>query len=331
MGSGHHPPYSRAVVPGEPLLTVAVVSWNTRELLLRCLASLAPDAEAGRAQVWVIDNASEDDSAAAARAGAPWANVLDAGANLGFGRAVNLVAEQTTGPWLLAANADVALEPGALDALLAAGRSARVGCVAPRLILPSGETQHSVHPLPTVPLTLAFNVGAHRLSRRLGERLCLNGFWNPDRPRAVPWAIGACLLLRRDALEEVGGFDARQWMYAEDLDLAWRLREHGWITRYEPRARVLHESSAATAAAFGEEQMSRFLAATYAMLLRRRGAVRMWTTATINIAGAALRAIWMEPLGSVSGRWRGRSADNRRWLKSHLSGVRRASTPAGPT
>jgi GT2 family glycosyltransferase len=287
----------------ESKVAVAVVSYNTRELLLRCLDSLAPDVDAGRAAVWVVDNGSTDGSLEAARAGAPWAQAIAPGANLGFGPAVNLVAKQTRAEWLLAANADVAPRPGALEALLAVGADPSVGCVAPRLVLPSGATEHSVHPFPTVPLTLAFNLGLHRLNRSFGERMCLNGSWDAGRPRDVPWAIGACLLLRRVAFDQVGGFDERQWMYAEDVDLQWRLGRRGWCTRYVPEARVLHESSASAHAAFGEQRTGRFMAATYEMLRRRRGPARMWATAAINIAGAAVRA-------------------DRSWLRAHLDGVR---------
>jgi GT2 family glycosyltransferase len=213
-------------------VTVAVVSWNTRDLLLRCLKSFARDARYGLADVYVVDNGSGDGSAEAARKAADWATVLEPGENLGFGRAINHVAARTDSEWLLAANADVALEPGALPALIAAGGAPRVGCVAPRLLLPDGTTQHSVHPFPTLSLTLAFNLGVARLSPALGERLCLEGCWDPERPRQVPWALGACLLLRRQAFAEAGGFDEGQWMYAEDLELAWRLRDHGWVIRY---------------------------------------------------------------------------------------------------
>lgn len=315
---------------GAMRVTVAVVSWNTRSLLLRCLRSLAPEVDAGIAQVWVVDNGSTDGSSEAARAFAPWARVIDADSNLGFGRAVNQIARRTRGDWLLTANADVALEPGALEALLHSGEDRRVGCVAPRLVLPTGATQHSVHPFPTVLLTLAFNLGAHRLSARVADRLCLENHWDPERRRVVPWAIGACLLLRRAAFDAVGGFDERQWMYAEDLDLGWRLSQAGWATRFEPRARVLHESGAATATAFGDEQVSRFLAATYAMLSRRRGAARMRATAAINVAGAAGRAAWMSPLAAIAPRWRDPSAENRRWLRAHLRALRVAAASAGP-
>jgi GT2 family glycosyltransferase len=269
-----------------------------------------------------VDNGSADGSAHAVHAAAPWARVIEGQSNLGFGPAVNVVAARTSSEWLLVANADVAVEPGALDSLMTAGRDARVGCVAPQLVLPGGETQHSVHPFPTVPLTLVFNLGLHRLSSGLSDRLCLEGFWDAQRPRSIPWAIGACLLVRRRAFDEVGGFDERQWMYAEDLDLEWRLRRAGWTIRYEPQARVHHESGAATSDAFGDERSSTFMAATYAMLRRRRGPARTWVTAAINIAGAAGRVAWMTPLAWLSSGWKGARADNRAWLRAHVSAAR---------
>ena len=310
------------------MVTVAVVSFNTRALLLDCLASLAPQVETSRAEVWVVDNASADGSAAAARQAAPWATVVEAAQNLGFGAAVNLVAERTRSPWLLAANADIVLEPGALETMLAAGADARTGAVAPRLLLPGGATQHSVHPLPTLPLTLAFNLGLHHTSRRLADRLCLEGHWDSERARVVPWAIGACLLLRREAFEEVGGFDEHQWLYAEDLDLGWRLHHRGWATRYEPQARVRHIGGAATRTVFGEDSTEAKMAATYAMLSRRRGILRMWLTAAINIAGAGIRVAWTAPLALAGGHRRAAASQSRRWLRAHLHGVRRLPVTA---
>lgn len=307
-------------------VAVAVVSWNTRELLERCLESLADEVRGGRADVWVVDNGSSDGSAEAARRQAPWATVVEPASNLGFGRAVNLVARRTRGPWLMATNADIALDPGALETLLDAGEDPGVGCVAPRLTLPGGETQQSVHPLPTVPFTLAFNLGLHSLSPRLADRLCLPHPRNAHRPRDVPWAIGACLLLRRTAFEAVGGFDERQWMYGEDLDLGWRLRQAGWRTRYEPRAAVRHESGAATRQAFGNAQVQEFMAATYAMLLRRRGFARAWATAAINVAGAAARLAWMVPLKARLADGAERVDATWGWLVAHREGLRRLPT-----
>jgi GT2 family glycosyltransferase len=307
----------------EPAVTVAVVSFNTRELLVRCLASLVQDVHSGLAEVVVVDNASSDGSAEAARQAAPWAEVIEAGANLGFGAAVDLAAaRRPRTPWLVCANADVAVEPGAMATLLAAAADRGVGAVAPRLILADGRTQHSVGPLPTVSLALAFTLGLQRLIPGLGDRLCLEDYWNPGRRRAVPWAVGAWLLVRREAFDAVGGFDERQWMYAEDLDLGWRLHDAGWTTVYEPQARVHHADGAATTVAFGEQRVSRFTAATYAVILRRRGPFGAWATAAVNLMGAAARVVWMTPLAAISRRWRGPRRECLQWAAAHRRGLR---------
>jgi GT2 family glycosyltransferase len=265
-------------------VAAAVVSYQTREHLRACLASL----EAERAsEIWVVDNGSTDGSVAMVREEFGAVRLVEPGANLGYGAAVNLVAARTATPWLVAANADVAVEPGALAALLRAGsRDPRAGAVAPRLLLPDGSTEHSVHPFPGLGFTAAFALG---LTRPVAERLCLAGAWDPSRARRVPWAIGAFLLLRREAWDAVGGFDERHWLFAEDLDLGWRLRRAGWATRYEPGARVHHAGSAATGA-FGAERAERWQRATYAWLLRRRGLAVTRAIAALNVLGALGRA-----------------------------------------
>jgi N-acetylglucosaminyl-diphospho-decaprenol L-rhamnosyltransferase len=311
----------------DPPVTIAVVSWNTRELLLRCLASLRDEVQDGRARVVVIDNGSADGSAPAARDQAPWADVIALDANPGFGAAVNRVAAASRTPWLMAANADVTLRPGALPALLAAGRDARVGAVAPKLVLPNGAVQQSVGPLPSPAQAFALAIGAHRLWPAVGERLCLDGAWDPDRARDVPWAVGAVLLLRRSAFDAVGGFDERQWMYAEDLDLGWRLHDAGWVTRYAPDAVADHVSGAATAIAFGRQRRMRFMRETYRVIERRRGVGTARATAAINVLGAAARLAWMAPLAVMSGRWRPPARDVLGWLLAHRQGLRAGARP----
>lgn len=112
-----------------PPVTIAVVSWNTADLLERCLESLRREHEAGRAAVWVVDNASSDGSVARVRERHPWAALVASPDNLGFGPAVDLVAERTDSPFLVAANADTALLPGALGALLSAAAEDRKSVV----------------------------------------------------------------------------------------------------------------------------------------------------------------------------------------------------------
>lgn len=277
-------------------VALAVVSWNTRDLLAACLDSLRPEVDTGRADVWVVDNASGDGSPELVETRYPWAKLIASKENLGFGPAVNEVARRTGSDWIAPANADIRLDPGALECLLSAGvADPGAGAIAPRLVSRDGSTQHSVFPFPTVRFTLLYNLGVHRLSPRLADRWCLVGHWDPDRKRRVPWAVGALLLVRRAAWDQVGGFDEEQWMYAEDLDLGWRLRQAGWHTRFEPRAVVHHEGAAATSQVWGDDRALRWHVSTYAWLLRRRGSLVARTNALLNVGGAAARTALLTP------------------------------------
>jgi N-acetylglucosaminyl-diphospho-decaprenol L-rhamnosyltransferase len=310
----------------EPQVTIAVVSWNTRELLGRCLESMRAPVEAGLARVVVVDNVSADGSAALVRERFTWAELIEAERNLGYGAAVNAAVEGATTPWLAPANADVELRPGALEALLAAGRDhPEAGLLAPTLLLPGGSVQHSVHAFPSLELALAFNLGLGAAMPRLGDRLCLDGRWDPARAREIDWAHGAFVCVRRVAFEAIGGFDAGQWMYAEDLDLAWRLAEAGWARRFVPAARVGHEVAAATGQRFGDdERAAAHMAAAQDWLRRRRGRVGAAAYAAINALGSALRLLALVPLARVSRRrFAARRELERRYLRLHAAALRR--------
>jgi GT2 family glycosyltransferase len=260
----------------------------------------------------VVDNASTDGSADLVRSEFPWVHLDALSTNPGFGPAVNRVAARTDAAWIAPANADIAVEPGALRALVdAGGRDPGAGAVAPRLILRDGTTQHSVYRFPTVPFTAAFNAGIYRVSRRARESMLLEGMWDPARPRVVDWAIAALIVVRRAAWDAAGGFDEGQWMYAEDLDLGWRLAQAGWHTRYEPSARVQHHASAATKQAWGDERTARWQRATYEWMLRRRGVARTRAAAALNVGGALARAALFP---------RARRA-NLGWAKLHRMGL----------
>lgn len=288
-----------------PEVSVVVVSWNTRELLAGCLESMWAEVEADRAEVCVVDNASTDGSQEMVAEQYPWATLIASSENRGFGAAVNLAARRAAGKWIAPANADIRLGPGAMEHLLSAGdRDPEAGAIAPRLISPDGSTQHSVFPFPTVPFTLMYNLGLFGLSNPLGDRWCVIGRWDPERSRPVPWAVGAFLIVRREAWAATGGFDEELWMYAEDLDLGWRLREAGWQTRYEPSALVHHEGAASTSQAWGDDRALRWHRSTYAWLIRRRGPLVTRSIALLNVVGASVRAALLAPAAALRpGRW----------------------------
>jgi len=306
------------------LAAIAVVSYEEPELLAACLRSLEADARSGLTEVWVVDNASSDGSPEMVRERFPWVSLIALEHNAGYGAAVNLVSERTETPWLVAANQDVVVQPDALRMLLAAGEAhPRAGAVTPRLIGLDGHQQDSVQPFPTVWVTAVYNLRLHRLSRRLADRVCLEGRWDRERPREVPWAFAAFLALRREAFEAVGGFDPSQWLHAEDLDLAWRLAGAGWATRYEPSAAVRHVGSVSTRKAFGDLER-RYMAASYAWMARRRGLAVARVVAAMNVAGEGARWLVLSLVSALSAGRHGASAQHhRRWARVHAVGLGR--------
>lgn len=306
-------------------MAVAVVSFNTRELLDTCLTTLHASQQAGLAEVWVVDNRSTDGSAEMVADRHPWVQLVRPAANLGFGPAVNLVAARTRTPWIAAANSDIRVGEEALQTLVATGEAdLSAGAVAPRLILPDGSTQPSIQIFPSLGATLVRLSRVARFVPAVGRWLHLSSAWDPDRRAQGPWATGAFLLLRRAAFERVGGFDEAVWMYGEDLELGWRLQEEGWTTVYEPAAVVHHDHSVASTAAFGDGLLDRSVGASYDWLARRRGLRHARAIARAQLADAWVRSVIARPLAPRSEVWRRRGEEAALDIRKHRLGLRPA-------
>jgi GT2 family glycosyltransferase len=200
----------------------------------------------------------------------------------------------------------------------------RVAVVGPHVRLANGETQSSAFEFPALHMLLAANLGIHRVAPRLRGRLAHAEGWNSNRQSEVDWVLGAFMLIRREAFEEIGGFDREQWLYAEDLDLCWRLHQAGWTTVYTPSASVQHFGGAATSQAFGEASGSpQLLRAYYGWLRRRRGRLVMWAAALITVSGAIARLVLYSILSAFGSR---DAADGKRrvrtWLRRNVAAAR---------
>jgi len=227
------------VAPPAARVTVVVVSYNTREQLLRTLESVRRHAGLPCETV-VVDNASADGSADAVAARFPEARLVRNAENVGFSRANNQALRGAAAPYALFLNSDAELAPGALPTL--AGRleaQAGLGAVGPRTVGADGSIEVSFGP-------------ALRPLAEWRQRRLVRGVQRRD-PAALreaearaaaehepDWVSGACLLVRREAFDSVGGFDEGFFLYEEDVDLCVRLRRAGWGILFTPEAQVVH-------------------------------------------------------------------------------------------
>lgn len=228
---------------------VVVPSWNVRDLLRECLASLAAS-RGVELETVVVDDASADGSAAMVAREFPRARLLELERNSGFAAACNRGLEGLDAPYALLLNADARVAPDAI-AILAAflERNPRHAAAAPRLSSPDGTTQRACMAFPRLATALWFATPLERWfpeSRELA-RYFLHDF-DHESERDVEQPPAACLLLRRAALESLGGaaFDERLRLYFNDVDLSLRLARGGWRTRFLPQARVVHHVGQST-------------------------------------------------------------------------------------
>jgi N-acetylglucosaminyl-diphospho-decaprenol L-rhamnosyltransferase len=238
-------------------LTIVIVNWNGGELLRRCLESIQRHPPAVPFEVVLVDNASSDGSVAHAEslgASFPIA-ILRNEENLGFGRANNQAFAQSRAPLQFLLNPDAELREGAVDRLVATlNEHPEAGACAPRLVHADGSLQPTVWPNPLTPLHIVLaGTGLWRLlPRKLRGTLLFADHWTYDRLRAVPMVSGAAMLVRRRVIEEVGGFDERFAMYAEDNEWCLRMRRAGWQIVLDPRATVMHHGGALSLTRWGE-------------------------------------------------------------------------------
>ena len=235
-------------------LSIVIVSWNTGDLLRRCAASIVASAPKAAYEIIVIDNASSDESLALLRGDEQAAALLADGRlrifenaeNRGFGAANNQAFARSHAPFVLLLNPDTLMVAGAIDALIAVLRSdPRIAACGPRLVNADGSLQLSVWRNPPTAWEIVLsNLWLYRLlPERIRGELLLGPHWPHDRRRSVRMLSGAALMVRREAIDAVGGFDERFHMYAEDNEWCLRIVRAGWLLVFEPAVVVRHDGA----------------------------------------------------------------------------------------
>jgi N-acetylglucosaminyl-diphospho-decaprenol L-rhamnosyltransferase len=252
-------------------VSVVIVNWNTRDLLARCLQSVGQSGRvdpahpatpprarsavaenAGRStgnagwstEVFVVDNGSADGSAQMVRERFPWVHLIQNDQNIGFAAANNQALREARSRYLLLLNSDTEVRRGALRTLVDfMDAHPRAGAAGARLVSVGGSLQSSCHPMLTPGREFWRLLFLDRIWPRATypmER------WDLNTPRLVEVIKGACLLLRRDALDQVGLLDEAYFVYTEEVDLCFRLARAAWQLWWVPGAEVVHREAQST-------------------------------------------------------------------------------------
>ena len=218
-----------------PTVSIIIVSYNVRDLLLQCLGSLGDR----HGEVIVVDNASSDGSAGAVREATPHVTLISNDANAGFARANNQALALASGDYLLLLNPDTRVCDNAVDVLERFMTDhPEYGIAGPRLLNLDGSLQSAGRRFPTSwtvvrdPLTPRADPGG-----LLGRR---SGTLQAAHVEDCDWVLGACLMVRREVLRQVGHLDEGYFMYGEEKDLCYRAKAAGWRVACVHEAEVIH-------------------------------------------------------------------------------------------
>jgi N-acetylglucosaminyl-diphospho-decaprenol L-rhamnosyltransferase len=223
-------------------IVIGIVTYNHRKFIAQCLASIQGSSKINSIKVVLVDNCSSDGSVDLVRDQYPWVEVINQKHTNSFAANNNLAFRSIPSEYFLMLNPDTVLHEGALDTLIEFMENHRYcGACGPKLVYPDGSLQYSCRRFPTVWSTLLRRTPFRLLlPRELRGMKHLMVSVPHDNDMAVDWMLGACLLVRREAIVGTRLLDESFPLYCEEIDLCFRLKKGGWGTYYVPSAKVIH-------------------------------------------------------------------------------------------
>ncbi len=284
--------------PAAPLLTIVIASWNTRDLLRACMSTIEAERRAMpgvEIETMVADNASSDGTCEMLEEEYPQAILIRNPSNLGFAAATNQGLRRARGRYALMLNPDTEMSPGALSGMIEfMEQTPAAGAAGACLVNADGSLQASASPAPGL-LREAWRL--FHLDRLIPFSRYPLQRWAGGPARVVDVAQGACLILRRSALEQVGLLDEGYFMYTEEVDLCCRLRRQAWSVYWLPGVKVLHHGGQST-----RQQQAEMFLRLYESKVRyfRKHHGRLGAFAyKLILGGAALPRLMAGPLGRL--------------------------------
>jgi len=218
-------------------LSIVIVNWNTREDLLHCLESLVQKGESISREILVIDNGSQDGIGNEVKKSFPFVHLIENQKNLGFAKAVNQGLQKASGRYVLLLNPDTQVKGEAIEGLISFMEAhPRVGISGAQLLNSDGSKQNSIANFPSLATEL---LNKNLLRWLFPKKFPGKGREYPE-PIEVDSVIGACMMVRRDALDQVGLLDEDYFLFLEETDWCYRMKRAGWKIYHVPQAQVYH-------------------------------------------------------------------------------------------
>ena len=218
-------------------VSIIIVNWNTKKLLLDCICSIYETVKNISFEIWLVDNASTDGSVEAVKQNYPDVKIIQNKKNLGFAAANNTALEKMRGQYALLLNTDTILTNGAVENLFDfMEKNSDAGMACGQLLNQDGSKQNSIASFPGI-LSLLCN---ESLLQTVFPKKFPGKRREYKKPVEVDSCIGACLMVRKKAMDEVGLLDKRYFFFFEETDWAYRMKRAGWKIYFVPSAEIFH-------------------------------------------------------------------------------------------
>ncbi len=232
-----------------PRVSVVIVNWKTPALLARCLDSIKLEPRFGDFEVWVVDNDSGDESVEMLKTRYPQVKLIENKDNLGFSKACNQAIPESHGEFVLLLNPDTEVKDGAIGKLAQyLEEHPECGAVGPKVLNTDGTLQLACRR--SFPSVKAAFFRVTYLSRLFPKSKTLSEynltFQDPDKTVEVDALSGSCMMVRRQAIDKIGLLDEDIFMFGEDIDWCWRIKQAGWSVFYLPSAVIYHVHGASS-------------------------------------------------------------------------------------
>jgi GT2 family glycosyltransferase len=221
-------------------VSIIIVSYNVGDYLKQCLESINQGLGSLKAEAWVVDNASTDGSSEMVKERFPQVKLITNKENIGFARANNIALKESAAPYVLLLNNDTIVTSAAIKKMVdIMKKNEEIGALGPRLLFEDGSIQISYGPMISF-WNEAWQKFLQSRSRKK-KGFIRNYIERRSKKSCHPhWVSAACMMLKKEAINQVGLFDEKFFMYSEDVDLCHRLRQKGWDIYYTPEVEIIH-------------------------------------------------------------------------------------------